>query len=454
MRKTRGIFALRSPSHVSHKNAYKMRIIWKTFYNTVVVPALFVGFRIQSHFNAKTREGIVGRRNVLKLLESQLESARELDKTAWFHFTSVGEFEQAKPLIEAIKDNTRIVLTYFSPSVHPNIEKYPHCDAASYLPLDTVRNAKRLIQLVNPSILIFSKFDIWPNLVWCASKCRVPVFLIAGTLHPKSKRLAPLAKSFFKCVHRGFVLHCVISDRDAQRFRRICPSNAQIRVTGDTRFDRVYRHAAAVEADAEFFPGQSTLQRPILIAGSTYSADERILLEAYAQLRKDSPQDLPRLILVPHEPTAERISEIQIQLNRVKLSQICFSQLQAGVDLSQINVVVIDAVGLLAKLYRLGDIAFVGGSFHGSVHNVMEPAAMAKPIIFGPTIHNAYEAHLLKHRGAARLVITAADMARTLKLLLSNPNLRIRMGEIAAKTIKENLGATKRTLAQITPYLT
>ena len=431
-----------------------MRIIWKTFYNTFVVPALFVAFRIRSHFNAKIREGIVGRRNVLKLLESQLESARELDQTAWFHFTSVGEFEQAKPLIEAIKHNTRIVLTYFSPSVHPNIVKYPHCDAASYLPLDTVRNAKRLIQLVKPSILIFSKFDIWPNLVWCASKCRVPVFLIAGTLHAKSKRLAPFAKSFFKSVHSGFVLHCVISNRDAQRFRRICPSNAQISVTGDTHFDRVYRHAAAVKADAQFFPGQSTLLRPILIAGSTYSADERVLLEAYTLLRKDSPQDMPRLILVPHEPTAERISEIQIQLNRHQFSQVCFSQLHAGDDLSQINVIVIDAVGLLAKLYRLGDIAFVGGSFHGSVHNVMEPAAMAKPILFGPTIHNAYEAHLLKHRGAARLVITAQDMARTLKSLLSNPNLRIRMGQIATKTIQENLGATERTLAHIRPYLT
>ncbi len=431
-----------------------MAIIWKAFYNTVVVPALCVGFHITARFNAKTREGIAGRRNVFKFLNNQLESARELDQTAWFHFTSVGEFEQAKPLIEAIKDDTRIVLTYFSPSVQPNVAKYPHCDAASYFPLDTARNAKRLIQLIKPSILIFSKFDIWPNLVWCASKHRIPIILIAGTLHAKSKRLALCARSFFKCVQRCLALHCVISDRDAQRFRRICPSNAQIQVTGDTRFDRVYQHAVAINADAQFFPGQSTLQHPILIAGSTYSADERVLLAAYSLLRKNSTQAMPRLILVPHEPTAERIAEIQTQLNLQRFSHTCYSQLHAGADLSRIDVIVIDTVGLLAKLYRLGDIAFVGGSFHGSVHNVMEPAAMAKPVLFGPTIHNAYEAHLLKDRGAACLVNTAQEMADALKSLISNRNLCNRMGKIAVETIEENLGATERTLAHIKPYLT
>lgn len=431
-----------------------MAIIWRAFYNTIVVPALFVGFHISARFNAKAREGITGRRYVITNLKSQLESTRDLDRTAWFHFTSVGEFEQAKPLIEAVKDDTRIVLTYFSPSVHPNIAKYPHFDAASYLPLDTIRNTKRLIQCIKPSVLVFSKFDIWPNLVWTASKLGVPIILIAGSLHAKSKRLTPLARSFFKCVHRHISVHCVISNLDAQRFRRICPLNTQIQVTGDTRFDRVYQHAAAVDSDDGFFPGQSTLKRPILIAGSTYSTDERVLLEACRLLRLDSPQDMPHLILVPHEPTAVRISEIRTKLDRQRLTHTCYSQLKAGDDLSKIDAIVIDKVGMLAKLYRLGNLAFVGGSFNGSVHNVMEPAAMAKPILFGPTIHNAHEAYLLKNQGAARLVNTVEEMADVIKLLLSNPGLCDRMGKIAMETIEENLGATQRTLAHIKPYLT
>ena len=437
-------------------------MIWKTLYNTIVIPSLTVGFYTAARFTPKIREGIAGRRGVFDSLESQLSSARQMNQTAWFHFTSVGEFEQAKPLIEALTDEARIVLTYFSPSVHPNVVRYPHCDAAIYLPLDTSRNAERLLQIIKPSLLVFSKFDIWPNLVWRASKRRVPIMLIAGTLHPKSKRLASFARPFFADVHRHIAVHCVISADDAQRFRQICPPHARIEVTGDTRFDRVYQRAIAVNGEAELFPGQSTLQRPIVIAGSTYLEDERVVLEACCRLREDASHDpdcigtqssLPHLILVPHEPTAARIGEIQTQLDRLGLSRVCFSELQEGVDLSRIDVIVIDTVGLLAGLYRLGDVAFVGGSFHGSVHNVMEPAAMAKPILFGPTIHNAYEAHVLKDRGAARLVHNAQELADNLSALLSDAERRARMGQTGRQVIEENLGASERTLAHIRSYL-
>ena len=434
-------------------------MLWKTLYNTLVIPALTAGFYIAARFSPKIHEGLAGRRSVFDSIKGQLSSARELNQTAWFHFTSVGEFEQAKPLIEALKDEVRIVLTYFSPSVHPNVARYPHHDAAIYLPLDTSRNAEHLFQIIEPSLLVFSKFDIWPNLVWHAAKHSVPVALIAGTLHPKSRRLASFARPFFKDVHQYISVHCVISENDAQRFRLICPPSVQIEVTGDTRFDRVYQRAVTVNGDGEFFPGQLTLQRPILIAGSTYLEDEEVVLEAYHRLRENASHtpnynNLPHLILVPHEPTVERIDEIQAQLDHLGLSRICFSELQEGVDLSQIDVIVIDTVGLLAQLYRLGDVAFVGGSFHGSVHNVMEPAAMAKPILFGPTIHNAYEAGILKARGAAQLVNNAQEMAEVLTLLLSDATKRTQIGQIGKQVIKENLGASERTLAQIRVYLT
>ena len=434
-------------------------MLWKTLYNTLVIPALTVGFYTASRFSPKIREGLAGRRSVFDSIEEQLSSARELDQTVWFHFTSVGEFEQAKPLIEALKDEVHIVLTYFSPSVHPNVARYPHHDAAIYLPLDTSRNAERLFEIIKPSLLVFSKFDIWPNLVWYAAKHDVPIALIAGTLHPKSKRLASFARPFFKGVHQHISVHCVISEDDAQRFRMICPPSAQIAVTGDTRFDRVYQRAVTVNGDDEFFPGQSTLQRPILIAGSTYLEDEEVVLEAYHRLRENASHtpdynNLPHLILVPHEPTTERIDEIQAQLDHLGFSRACLSELQEGVDLGQTDIIVIDTVGLLAQLYQLGDVAFVGGSFHGSVHNVMEPAAMAKPILFGPTIHNAYEAGILKTRGAAQLIDNAQEMAEVLTSLLSDAKKRTQMGRIAKQVIEENLGASERTLTQIRSYLT
>ena len=428
-------------------------MFWKFAYNAFAVPAMFVGFHCAGCCNPKIRDGIKGRKRVFAELTDRLQTARDLEKTAWFHFTSVGEFEQAKPLIEAIYAETRIVLTFFSPSVAPNAQSYPYADAAVYLPLDTPRNAERLIRLIEPSLIVFSKFDIWPNLVWKASKHEIPIIVVAGTLHAESKRLSGLAKPFFRSVHRHIRVHCAISEADAARFQELCSSEHEIVVTGDTRYEQVYRRAVAVESDAEFFPGQGSLKRPILIAGSTYAEDDRVLLPACQLLRENAPEDYPHLILVPHEPTPERIKEIRGHLMRERLVHLCFSELTSEVDLSAVDVLIVDSVGLLAKLYALADVAFVGGSFRGSVHNVMEPAALAKPVIFGPTIQNAHEASLLVDRGGAKLVRTAQELADVITVWLDDTDARIAAGSIGKQLIEENLGAVDRTLVHLQRYM-
>ena len=438
-------------------------MFWQLVYNLFAVPAMFVGFYVAGCCNPKIQEGIKGRKRVFAELVAQLQTARPLEKTVWFHFTSVGEFEQAKPLIEAIYAETRIVLTFFSPSVAPNAGSYPYADAAVYLPLDTRRNAERLIRLIDPTLIVFSKFDIWPNLVWRASKHSIPIIVVAGTLHAESKRLSGFAKPFFRSVHRHIRVHCAISEGDAARFQELCSPTHEIVVTGDTRYEQVYRRAVAVASDTEFFLGQATLgrslqahiptKRPILIAGSTYTEDEKVLFPAYQLLCENIPDAFPHLILVPHEPTPERINEIREALNRQQLSHLCFSDLASGVDLSEVDVLVVDRVGLLAQLYKLADIAFVGGSFRGSVHNVMEPAAMAKPVLFGPTIQNAYEASLLVERGSAKLVRTAQQLADAITVWLNDTNAREMAGGIGKQLIEENLGAVDRTLVHLREYV-
>lgn len=438
-------------------------MFWQLVYNLFAVPIMFVGFYSAGCCNPKIQEGIKGRKRVFAELATQLQTARHLKKTVWFHFTSVGEFEQAKPLIEAIYAETRIVLTFFSPSVAPNAQSYPYADAAVYLPLDTPRNSERLIRLIEPTLIVFSKFDIWPNLVWRASKHDLPIIVIAGTLHAESKRLSRFAKPFFRSVHRHIRVHCTISEGDAARFQELCSPTHKIVVTGDTRYEQVYRRATAVASDTEFFPGQATLgrglqayiatKRPILIAGSTYTEDEKVLFPAYQQLRENTPDTFPHLILVPHEPTPERISEIRAALNHQQLTHLCFSELTSGVDLSEVDILIVDRVGLLAKLYGLADIAFVGGSFRGSVHNVMEPAAMAKPVLFGPTIQNAYEAYLLWERGGAKLVHTSQQLADAIIVWLNDTTARETAGSIGKNLIEENLGAVDRTLRHLQAYL-
>ncbi|MDE0428102.1 MAG: hypothetical protein OXN25_24875 [Candidatus Poribacteria bacterium] len=438
-------------------------MFWQFIYNTLVVPAMFIGFHGAGCCNPKIQEGIKGRKNVFAELTHQLQTARPLEKTVWFHFTSVGEFEQAKPLIEAIYADTRIVLTFFSPSVAPNARSYPYADAAVYLPLDTPRNAEYLMQRIEPALIVFSKFDIWPNLVWKASKRNIPIIVVAGTLHAESKRLSRFAKPFFRSVHRHIQVHCAISEADAARFQELCSPTHEIVVTGDTRYEQVYRRATAVDPDTEFFYGQGTLgrglqahiatERPILIAGSTYTEDEKVLLPAYQLLRESIPEDFPHLILVPHEPTPERIKEIRERLERAKLAHICFSELTPETDLSAMDVLVVDKVGLLAKLYALADIAFVGGSFRGSVHNVMEPAAMAKPVIFGRAIQNAHEASLLVDRGGAKLIHDAQQLTDAIMVWLKNNAARTKAGSIGKQLIEENLGAVERTLVHLRRYV-
>ena len=195
------------------------------------------------------------------------------------------------------------------------------------------------------------------------------------------------------------------------------------------------------------------MRRSILIAGSTYAEDENVLLPAYQLLRENIPDNFPHLILVPHEPTPERIKEIRAHLNREKLVHRCFSELTPEIDLSATDVLIVDKVGLLARLYALADIAFVGGSFRGSVHNVMEPAAMGKPVIFGPTIQNAREASLLVDRGGARLVRTAQQLADVIEVWLKDKEARRTTGSIGKQLIAENLGAVDRTLVHLREYV-
>ena len=428
-------------------------MFWKFVYNAFVLPIMFISFNVTGMFNCKIREGIIGRRQIFEKLGRQLNDARNLEKTAWFHFTSVGEFEQAKPLIEAIYSEIRIILTFFSPSVATNIESYPYLDAAVYLPFDTSPNAKRLIGLINPTCLIFSRYDIWPNLVWHAAKQDIPIVVIAGTIHPRSKRLGKIGKSFFRCVHQYITLHCAISDEDAKRFRQLCVSERRVVVTGDTRYEQVYQRAISVEPDTAFFPGQATLKRPIFIAGSTYRNDEKVIFDAFNILQESISEHIPHLILVPHEPTSERVLEIQDELNKRKLSHISYSRLRGKTDFSDIDVLIVDTVGILAQLYQLADVAFVGGSFHGSVHNVMEPAAMGKPIIVGPIIQNSHETSLLLEKGAAKVVDNAQQMASVISGWLQNKEVRITTGHIGKQLIADNLGAVARTLGYLRKYM-
>ncbi len=427
-----------------------MNLLWRVLYNVIGVPLLWLGCHIYALFNSKAREGLKEQKGLLDKISEPLTrpGARRRLPVIWFHCSSAGEFEQARPLIAVLKEKARIVVTFFSPAGYNGAVNYPDADLVCYLPLDTARNARRMLQLVSPEILIFVRFDVWPNYVWTAAKMNIPVILVNGTLHEKSKRKWPIARSFLKSVHKYITLHCAISESDARRLKRICPKNTEIRVTGDTRFDQVIARKGSAGNKLEGLLPQ--FESPVIIAGSTYIEDERVVLEAYQNVLEKWGR--VQLILVPHEPEPHRLIEIDALMSQRNLSYILLSQVEKGAELNG-EAIVVDRVGVLAELYLLSDVTFIGGSFHGSVHNVMEPAVMGKPVLFGVTIHNSLEAMMLQERGAGIMVRNAEEMTSELIKLLSNDELRERLGKDAQTLIEENAGATENIISCINEFL-
>ena len=422
-----------------------MNFLWRTLYNIIIMPLFLLLYRVCALFNSKAREGLKGRRGMFDRLD--VGGTRELP-TLWFHCASVGEFEQTRPIVAALNGKTRVVISFFSPSGYNAAAKYSQADLVCYMPLDTARNARRMFRLVDPAVLIFVRFDIWPNHVWTAAKMGVPVIIVDAALHAKSKRLWPIARSFLKSVHRNIDLHCAISEADAERFRRICPKGAQIQVTGDTRFDQVIARKGSAGKKLEGLLPEFDL--PVIIAGSTYIEDERVVIDAYQRLIEKWGK--VQLILVPHDPEPENLAAIDELMSQSDLPFIFLSQMEKGAELNG-KTIVVDRVGVLAELYMLGDITFIGGSFHGSVHNVMEPAIMGKPVLFGPTIHNSLEAAMLQESGAGIMIRDGEELASELVKLLSDDELLKSLGATAQALIEENAGATEKIVSCLDEFL-
>jgi 3-deoxy-D-manno-octulosonic-acid transferase len=428
-----------------------MANFWKFIYNIILIPLLYIAYKVYALFNSKARDGINGRKGLFNVLSKKLplgsEERRNLP-VVWFHCASVGEFEQARPIISMVKNKARIFVTFFSPSAYNLLAKYQNADLVSYLPFDTRKNASKMFDLINPSIFIFVKFDIWANYVWEAGRRNIPIILADATLHEKSKRLSPIIRSFMKSIHKYINIHCAISESDAKRLRLLCPDGARIEVMGDTRFDQVIARKNSAGKKLEgLLP---YFEEPVVIAGSTYAEEETVVIEAYRKVLQNWGKI--QLILVPHEPEPERLEEIEKLMTQNKVPCMRLVELEKG-RTHYGEVIIVDRVGVLAELYMLADITFIGGSFHGSVHNVMEPAIMGSPVLFGPTIHNSLEAFMLMDIGSGIMVKNSDEMASELIRLLENTNLRERLGKSAQILIEENAGATEKIVACIDELL-
>jgi 3-deoxy-D-manno-octulosonic-acid transferase len=421
-----------------------MKSIWKLFYNYLIIPPLYIFLQLGSLFNSKIKRGIRGRKRIFEELILNAASLDKSRKLIWFHSSSLGEFEQAKPIIQELKkdNNINILITFFSPSGYENSRKYPYADLVSYLPFDSKAYADRFISIIRPDLAILMRYDIWPNHIWALKKRNIPCFIVDATMKTNSPRKIPVIKNFHKVLFKDITRILTVSDSDVAGFKGFKIESDKLTAVGDTRFDRVYEKSIA--AKGKNIIRENLLQdKKIFVAGSTWDMDENVILPAFVKLSKYDKEVI--LILVPHEPTIENLERIENELSGT-MKTIRFSHLNSYKDE---RIIIVDSIGILLTLYAYGDLAFVGGSFKQNIHNVLEAAVYGMPVFFGPRIENSQESKELLKRGGAVLIRNKREAYRQLRTYFLNDELRNERGRIASDYVKDNLGATKKILKEI-----
>ena len=414
---------------------------------------------LAARFDRKLARGLDGRRGLTQRLTTWAQASRDPHRPlVWVHAPSVGEGLQAKPVLESLRaahPDWQLAYTFFSPSAERLARTLP-ADVIDYLPLDRPREVRAALEALRPAALVFSKLDVWPELTLAAARQGVRLGLISATVAPHSSRLRWPARQWGQAAYRALDRIGTISDEDARRLQLLGARAETIEVTGDTRYDSVAERAERLDRAREPFArlaataGKDTFT---IVAGSTWPSDEAVLLPAFADLLVQVPQ--ARLVLAPHEPNPDHLAGIAQRALQVKVPRpVRLSQLEHA---PAAPVIVVDRVGVLADLYALGDVAFVGGGYHrAGLHSVLEPAVFGVPVIVGPRWENSRDAGLLVARGAA--VALPADGRHPLHsqwlVWHHDPATRRKAGAAGRQVVTEGRGAAERTSALVEELLT
>ncbi len=391
--------------------------------------------------NAKARQWVAGRKNIFQLLESAFSNNQE--KVIWIHCSSLGEFEQGRPIIEAIKKKEpshKILLTFFSPSGYEVRKDYPGADWIFYLPMDSSIHAKKFYAIVRPSLIIFVKYEFWYYYLNEARQRSIPLLLISGIFRedqPFFKWYGSFHKQMLECFTYLFV-----QNESSAALLNSIGFKDNIAICGDTRFDRVLDIAeqfTAIELIEKFIQNDQ-----VIVAGSTWTEDDEEL-DHFANTHPEI-----KFIIAPHDIDEERIEEcLSLYTNSILYSAI----INTGTDDETIdgkNVLIIDNVGMLSRLYKYASICYVGGAFgDDGVHNVLEAAVYSKPVVFGPEYDKYFEAIELIDADAAFSIDNALEAEAVFDQLLKDEDLYKRMSSNAGQYVRSKAGATEKIMNYI-----
>ncbi len=394
-----------------------------------------------SPFHKKARMMRLGQWKTNSILRDKIDKKA---KYIWFHASSLGEFEQGRPMIEKIKKQYpeyKVLLTFFSPSGYEVRKNYNGADVICYLPFDTPYRVNKFLNLANPAIAVFIKYEFWSNYLHELKRRQIPVYIISSIFRPDQIFFKWYGKKY-RDVLRCFTHLFVQDERSKDLLKELAIEN--VSVCGDTRFDRVLdvRNQAREIPLVEQFV-KSSVDKPIqtLVAGSSWPQDEEILIPYF-----NEHTDL-KLIIAPHEIHHEHLLYIESLLKRpsVRLSDTLHDpNLLEGKD-----CLIVDSFGLLSSIYRYGDIAYIGGGFGAGIHNTLEAAVYGIPVLFGPKYHKFKEARDLIQVGGAFSITSADELRVKLDELITYPELLQAAGDAAGNFVKDNIGVTDKILSVI-----
>lgn len=386
-------------------------------------------------FNSKAKKWVQGRKHIFQKLETAIPSG---EKVIWMHCASLGEFEQGRPLLEKLKETEpgyKLLLTFFSPSGYEVRKDYKGADWVFYLPMDGPRNAKRFLEIVQPSLVIFVKYEFWYYYLKKIKYRNIPLLLVSALFWEKM--------SFFKwygALQRKMLSrfdHLFVQDAVSKRLMDNIGLAAITSISGDTRFDRVIdiaEKAEAVPVIQQFIGNDKAI-----IAGSTWPEDEEALKAALEAINHPS----LKLVIAPHEITEKHLSA----LKELFPSSVRFSQLQTlNLKPETSNILIIDNIGLLSRLYKYATITYIGGGFGKGIHNTLEAAVYGKPVLFGPMHHKFREATELIRNGGAIAISNTGDLATALQQLLADEQEYTQRCNSSLQYIYENRGATDKII--------
>ncbi|HRO45114.1 glycosyltransferase N-terminal domain-containing protein [Agriterribacter sp.] len=414
-----------------------------TFYNLFI--ALY-GFamKLASQWNPKAKQWVNGRKGLFEKLQQTLENLPHDNRPViWMHCASLGEFEQGRPVLEKIKllhPQSKVIVTFFSPSGYEIRKNYKGADAVWYLPFDTPSNARKFVQYINPTLVLWVRYEFWLHYLEELKRKEIPLLLLSGTVLKSSPFYRVYRRKLFSCF-----THLFVQTQLSAQYLKTEGFEQNVTVAGDTRFDRVIEIAQAFEpiAKVEAFCGGHR----VLVAGSTWTEDEEELIH-YVKVNPDI-----RFIIAPHEVDEENIKDLQKEFPH----SVLFSALQANsfnddiIDESTvINTLIIDNIGMLSRLYQYADITYVGGGFGDSgLHNILEAAVYGKPVFFGPVYQRHFEAVEMEEAGGAISIENALELENELNKLWNDETLLKERGDAAKQYVYANAGATGHILDYI-----